>query len=102
MTTVGEIEYYIKFVHDVAFPNTLVLWIATCGCTPITTFDKEIQETWELVQERELSVALDKRFLCHQKPTALADEHGCSGPVLNVLAQMVFRMLHNINDEVYF
>jgi hypothetical protein len=33
MTRMEEIKYYVDFVHDVAFPNTLVIWIATCGCT---------------------------------------------------------------------
>jgi hypothetical protein len=32
MTQREEIEYYVNFVHEVAFPETLVIWIATCGC----------------------------------------------------------------------
>lgn len=98
MTTAEEIEYYVDFVHDVAFPNTLVIWIATCGCDRKDVMG--VEETWDRVKERELGIVLDKRFLCNQKPRAMHTTHGCAGPVLVVLARMVFRLLHFINDEI--
>jgi len=105
MTIMEEIKYYVDFVHDVAFPNTLVVWIATCGCTETVQADKSqlwIDETWELVKEKELGIVLDKRYLCNQKPRAIHTTHGCGGSVLGVLARMVFRLLHFINDEINF
>ena len=105
MTRMEEIKYYVDFVHDVAFPNTLVIWIATCGCTGNSQAEGiqfGIDETWDRVKEKELGIVLDKRYLCNQKPRAIHATHGCGGAVLGVLARMVFRLLHFINDYINF
>lgn len=105
MTRMEEIKYYVDFVHDVAFPNTLVIWIATCGCTGNAKEDGiqfGIDETWDRVKEKELGIVLDKRYLCNQKPRAIHATHGCGGAVLGVLARMIFQLLHFINDEINF
>ena len=102
MTLREEIEYYVNFVHDVAFPETLVIWIATCGCN-IKEDRKgggDINEIWDVVKQKDLSIVLDKRFLCNTKPQEMPAGHGCAGPLVNVLARMVLHLLHYINGEM--
>jgi len=85
MTTTEEIDYYVDFIHDVAFPDTLVIWIATCGCGRTRNDEMGIEETWDRVKEKELGIVLDKRYLCHRKPRALHATHGCFGGVTRII-----------------
>jgi hypothetical protein len=108
MTQREEIEYYVNFVHEVAFPETLVIWIATCGCDKSRKDGGDIKGgkdikkgMWDVVKQKDLSIVLDKRLLCKKKHPELPAGHGCAGPMMNVLARMVLQLLHYINDEMH-
>jgi hypothetical protein len=105
LTLQEEAQYYVKWVHEQAFPNTLVLWIPACGCHP----SSGVNETLAYVEKEPLAVVLDKLVLCRTKPDRMEYGHGCAGPVLNVMARMVGTLMihikrynnhnHNHNEE---
>lgn len=101
MTLQDEISYYVHWVHEIAFPETIIIWVATCGCTKGGSNDMVgVEETLDLVREKELGVVLDKRYLCDKKPRDIHAGHGCAeGPVMNVLGRMIFRLLDYIDQN---
>ena len=98
-----EVQYYVHWIHAVAFPSRLVLWIAACGCegqprcqglTPL------MRAMWLEVQKhyRHTAVMIDKCALAcaeHGFPAG----HGCKGPLLNVLAQMLHATLLQVPQD---
>jgi len=106
MSQQEEIEYYVNFVHTVAFPDIPVVWVATCGCNGSGSGNLwkndvvGVEETWELVKKHDLAIVLDKRFLCRERPTEMKVGHGCSGPVTSVLGRMAFALLYALQDEL--
>ena len=52
-----------------------------------------------MVKQKDLSIVLDKRFLCKKKKSS--GTLCLAGPAMNVLARMVLHMLHYINDEMH-
>ena len=99
-TLADDVRYYVDWVHEVAFPETAVVWIVSCSCGD--EIAAGIDEALELLREKKWAVVLDKRFLCDTKPKRLHAGHGCSGPVLNVLARMVFRMMEIVDARTTF
>ncbi len=64
LTLKEEIQYYVHWVHAVAFPHHLVLWISACGCSQGGIADKRqlIQDMWSEVQShyKHTAVLIDK------------------------------------------
>ena len=99
MTQQEEIQYYVDWVHEVAFPDVLVVWVATCGCDGKVDLEVGIEETLTLVRRQPLAIVLDKRYLCHTKPRKMPSGHGCSGPVLTVLGRMLGVLLEHVGKR---
>lgn len=64
LTTEEEIQYYVHWVHAVAFPGSLVFWITACGCGQGGIRDQRelIEDMWREVQSHysHAAVRVDK------------------------------------------
>jgi hypothetical protein len=64
LTVEEEIHYYVHWVHAVAFPNRLVLWLSACGCAQGGIPDQRqlMKEMWREVQShyKDAAVLVDK------------------------------------------
>ena len=137
LTVEEEIHYYVHWVHAVAFPNRLVLWLTACGCAFGSIPDQRqlMKEMWQEVQShyKDAAVLVDKcvprrflksvfllpvqeylvRFLVPKTIVfaffvkVLADAeygfetgHGCKGPLLNALAQMLHATLLQLEEKL--
>lgn len=66
LTKEEEVDYYVHWVHRVAFPGRLVLWITACGCGHVQHRRNLIEEMWRKVNEHYSSKAvfIDKCVPC--------------------------------------
>ena len=64
LTLEEEIQYYVHWVHAVAFPGRLVLWVAACGCGQGGIPDQRqlMKDMWREVQShyKDAAVLVDK------------------------------------------
>ncbi|CAE7503813.1 trpt1 [Symbiodinium sp. CCMP2592] len=98
-----EVRYFVHWVHTVAFPDRLVLWITACGCdqrlrqrglTPL------MRAMWYEVQKeyKEAAVMVDKCVLSTAE-FGFSAGHGCRGPLLNVLGQILHATLQQVQEK---
>ena len=101
-----EVRYFVHWVHTVAFPNRLVLWITACGCdqrlrhrglTPL------MRAMWYEVQKeyKEAAVMVDKCILSTAE-FGFPAGHGCRGPLLNVLGQILHATLEQVPEKYLY
>ena len=97
LTPQQEVEYYVHWVHAVAFPGRLVLWISACDCEAEDrrrSLNAFMQLMWQEVQAKygHAAVLINKCSLSGAK-FGFSAGHGCKGPLLNVLAQILHATL---------
>ena len=88
MTEEQERSYYVKWVHEVAFPRTPVLWVHTCDNDP---WLQGPSPPWLLLLgQQPWAIVVEKVALCKAMGNRNGKrKHADAGPVLTVLAQML-------------
>ena len=98
-----EVRYFVHWVHTVAFPNRLVLWMPACGCEQRLKhrgLSPLMRAMWYEVQKeyKEAAVMVDKCVLSTAE-FGFPAGHGCRGPLLNVLGQILHATVQQVQEK---